>query len=133
MRYDLQRGSEKGLRMNPAAVASEAQYMLQQLSLPIQPTDTVKARRERAIKRAGVSHAKGIRLWYRQSCTLAAHEFLKLAEAYKAHVITQERLLERELEQLRARVEAHQLRADHYELDFTPSAGDLGARDGARR
>lgn len=133
MRYDLQRNRQKAQHMSASAVASEAQYMLQQLSLPIQPTDTVKARRERAIRRAGVSHAKGVRLWYRQSCTLAAHEFLKLAEAYKTHVRTQERLLERELEQLRARIEAHQLRADHYELDLASPAGDLGAGDGARR
>lgn len=132
MRYDLQHGSEKGLRMNPAAVASEAQYMLQQLSLPIQPTDTVKARRERAIRRAGVSHAKGVRLWYRQACTIAAHEFFKLAEAYRLHVIAQERALTRELEQLRARRAAHELRADHYELDLPAPSGAVGAADGPR-
>ena len=87
--------------MNAATVCLEAQSMLQQISLPIDPRDTIKARRERAIRKAGLSSAKGFRLWYGYTTALLAHEYLGLKEAYRAHIETQETRLEAELQYLR--------------------------------
>lgn len=102
MRRNHQRAGEITQHMSPAAVASEARWMLEQLSLPVDPRDSIKARRERAIRRAGISPAKGMRLWYSQTCSLLAHEFLAICEAYKGHVRSQETRLHEELEILKA-------------------------------
>lgn len=115
--------------MNAATVASEAQWMLHQLSLPVDPRDTIKARRERAIRRAGLSHAKGFRLWYGYAAALMAHEYLTICEAFKAHVRTQETLLADELEQLRTLRAARELREQHYEMDLQVAAQHLGTVD----
>ena len=102
MRRNYQRAGEITQHMSPMAVASEARWMLEQLSLPVDPRDSIKARRERAIRRAGLSPAKGMRLWYSQTCSLLAHEFLAICEAYKQHVRTQETRLHEELAILNA-------------------------------
>lgn len=115
--------------MNAATVASEAQWMLHHLSLPVDPRDTIKARRERAIRRAGLSHAKGFRLWYGYAAALMAHEYLTICEAFKAHVRTQETLLADELEQLRTLRAARELREQHYEMDLQVAAQHLGTVD----
>lgn len=107
-----QRFGQKLQHMNAATVSLEAQQMLYQLALPVDPKDTIKARRERAIRRAGLSPAKGMRLWYAQACSLMAHEYLQIKEAYRAHIETQETRLEAELEylrQLQARERQHEL------------------------
>ena len=112
MRQHPQRVGQKLQHMNAATVSLEAQQMLYQLALPVDPKDTIKARRERAIRRAGLSPAKGMRLWYAQACSLMAHEYLQIKEAYRAHIETQETRLEAELEylrQLQAREKQHEL------------------------
>jgi hypothetical protein len=114
--------------MNAATVCFEAQSMLHQLSMPIDPRDTIKARRERAIRRAGISPAKGFRLWYGYATALMAHEYLMICEAAKAHVRTQEAQLETELEQLRALKAAHEQRTRQHDfLAATVSENDVGA------
>lgn len=118
MRQQSQRFGQKTQPMSAATVTSDARWMLEQLSLPVDPRDTIKARRERAIRRAGLSPAKGMRLWYRQSCDVLAHEYLTLVEAYKNHVRTQERLLADELEQLRALRAAREIREKQLGLDL---------------
>ncbi len=110
MRQHPQRSLQKGQHVNAALVANDARWMLEQLALPIDPRDTIKARRERAIRRAGISPAKGMGLWYAQACALMAHEYLQLVQAYQAHVVTQEKLLSEELETLRALKMARQQR-----------------------
>jgi len=131
MRQHPQRHGQKTQPMSATAVSSDARWMLEQLSFPIDARDTIKARRERAIRRAGLSPAKGMRIWYRQTCDILAHEYLTLVEAYKNHVRTQERLLADELEQLRALRAAREIREKQIGLDLaTPSrTGDasLGA------
>lgn len=114
--------------MNAATVCIEAQSMLHQLSMPIDPRDTIKARRERAIRGAGISPAKGFRLWYGYATALLAHEYLMICEAAKNHVRTQESQLETELEQLRALKALHEQRSrQHVLLAETVSASDMGA------
>jgi hypothetical protein len=86
MRQYPQRDSQKAQRMNAAGLIDDtAREMLHQLSLPIEPTDTIKARRERAIRRAGLSAAKGMRLWYGQTCALLASEYVSLIDALERH------------------------------------------------
>jgi hypothetical protein len=124
------RPRKKAMRaMNAATVATEAQWMLHQLSLPVAPKDTIKARRERAIRRAGLSHAKGFRVWHGYAAALMAHEYLTICEAFKAHVRTQEAHLTDELEQLRSLRAARELRERHGELDLPMGESDLGAVD----
>lgn len=113
--------------MSAATVTTDARWMLEQLSLPVDPRDTIKARRERAIRKAGLSPAKGMRLWYRQTVGLMAHEYLALVEAYKNHVRTQERLLADELEQLRALRAAREIREKQLGLDMATHSRDLAA------
>lgn len=122
MRQHTQRNGQKTQPMSASFVANDARWMLEQLSLPVDPRDTIKARRERAIRRAGLSPAKGMRLWYRQTCDIMAHEYLTLMEAYKNHVRTQERLLADELETLRTLRAARELRERQIGMDLqTPS------------
>lgn len=102
--------------MNAATVCLEAQSLLHQLSMPIDPRDTIKARRERAIRRAGISPAKGFRLWYGYATALMAHEYLMICEAAKHHVRAQETQLESELEQLRALRALHEQRTRQHDL-----------------
>ncbi len=115
--------------VNAVTVATEAQWMLHQLSLPVAPKDTIKARRERAIRRAGLSHAKGFRVWYGYAAALMAHEYLTICEAFKAHVRSQETLLADELEQLRSLRAARELREQHYELALSADPSVLGQVD----
>jgi hypothetical protein len=115
MRQETQRSGEKAKQMNAATIALDAQHTLYQLALPVDPRDTIKARRERAIRRAGLSPAKGARLWYGQTCALLAHEYVQLKEAYRKHIETQEARLEQELEHLREL----QAREKQYELGVT--------------
>lgn len=91
----------RGRAVNAALVADQAQFYLHQLSLPIEPTDSVKARINRATRRAGLSPRKAVRIWYQHACTIAAHEFLSLREAYTAHICKQERRLAEEISYLR--------------------------------
>lgn len=102
MRQHSQHVRQKGQHVNAALVATDARWMLEQLALPLDPRDTIKARRERAIRRAGISAAKGMRLWYAQTCALLAHEYLQIKQAYEAHVIAHEVKLAEEIETLRA-------------------------------
>jgi hypothetical protein len=81
---------------------TQAHDMLQQLSLPIGATDTIKARRERAIRKSGLTASKGLRVWYGQKCSILADEWLTLCDRYAKHVEIQEQRLGHELEQLRA-------------------------------
>lgn len=120
-----QRVGQKLQHMNAATVSLEAQQMLYQLALPVDPKDTIKARRERAIRRAGLSPAKGMRLWYAQACSLMAHEYLQIKEAYRAHIETQETRLEAELEYLRQL----QAREKQHELGLTIEEARLDAVD----
>lgn len=126
MRQSHQRSGQKTQHMSPAAVAVEARFMLEQLSFPVDPRDTIKARRERAIRRSGLSPAKGMRLWYSQACSLLAHEFFALREAYKNHVRHQEARLSEELEllkTLRERGRQHEL------LDLQAYPSPLAAQE----
>jgi hypothetical protein len=102
MRCNPKRLGEKAQQMNAAAIALDAQRSLFLLATPVEPTDTIKARRERAIRRAGLSSAKGTRLWYGQACALLAHEYVQLKEAYRNHITSQKARLAEEIEYLRA-------------------------------
>lgn len=116
MRYKPQRPCEKAQHMNADAIALDAQRSLFMLAMPVEPTDTIKARRERAIRRAGLSSAKGTRLWYGQACALLAHEYVQLKEAYRNHIQSQKTRLADELEYLRelqAREHQHELGLSH--------------------
>lgn len=128
MRFNHQRFCEKAQRMS--AVASEARWMLQQLALPIEPTDTIKARRERAIRRAGISSAKGARLWYGQACAILADEYFQLVAAVRQHALAQERAAERDraiLQQLR---DARIMREGQLDLlAETTRRGPVGSRE----
>lgn len=119
MGQNPKRVGQKACRMNATAINADARWMLEQLAMPVDPRDTIKARRERAIRRSGLTPAKGFRLWYAQKTALLAHEFVGLVEAYKVHVRTQERLLHDELEQLRALRLARELREKQIELDLS--------------
>lgn len=101
MRQDHQRSRQKTQQMNAAAITLDAQRSLFVLATPVEPTDTIKARRERAIKRAGLSPAKGTRIWYGQTCALLAHEYVRLKEAYRNHIMSQKARLAGEIEYLR--------------------------------
>lgn len=132
MRQDPKRNSEKSHLMNAAAISNETQWMLHQLALPIEPTDTIKARRERAIRRAGLSPAKGARLWYGQACAILAEEFFKIANAYRKHVEIQETALAQELETLRALKAAREQRGlwNDYEMGGAEAShGVVAARE----
>lgn len=118
MREQSQRPREKAQRMNAAAVTLDAQRMLYQLAMPVDAKDTIKARRERAIRRAGLSPAKGMRLWYAQACSLLAHEYFQIKEAYRAHIEIQEARLSEELHYLREL----QARERQHELGLTDAA-----------
>lgn len=91
MRSDQNHAWQKGSRMSPDAVAMDAQFLLHQLSLPIEPTDSIKARIQRAIRNSGLSPRKAIRIWYRHACTIAAHEYLQLVSAVNKHASVLER------------------------------------------
>jgi hypothetical protein len=144
MRQYPQRACTKAQQMNASLVANDARFMLEQLSLPVDPRDSIKARRERAIRRAGISPAKGMRLWYSQTCALLAHEYFQIKEAYRAHVETQEARLAEELNFLR-QLQAREQQHDFAFADRSPSkrplapAGDAMAhvasdeKAGARR
>lgn len=131
MRQHTQRNGQNTQPMSATTIASDARWMLEQLSLPVDPRDTIKARRERAIRKAGLSPAKGMRLWYRQAVGLMAHEYLTLVEAYKKHVRTQERLLADELEQLRALRAAREIREKQLGLDLAAHSHALPAAQDA--
>lgn len=133
MRQDHQRDREKPYQMNAAIVANDARWMLEQLAFPVDPRDTIKARRERAIRRSGLSPAKGMRLWYSQTCALLAHEFLQLTEAYKNHVKSQERLLAEELETLRALRLAREHRERQLAMDLSTHSNDLAPMENHAR
>ena len=120
------RDRSKAIQMSAVSVASDAQWMLHQLALPVAATDTIKARRVRAISRAGISPAKGFRLWYGYATALLAHEFIAICEAYKSHVRTQERLLADELEQLRALRATREEKERQYALDLARSTRAVG-------
>lgn len=126
MRQQSQRIREKGQRMS--ALAADAKWMLQQLSLPIEPTDTIKARRERAIRRAGLSSAKGMRLWYGQACSLLADEYVSLVEAVKRHAGAIERAAERNHQLAQQLRDARIMREGHLALaiDQETHPRDLG-------
>jgi len=132
MRQHPQQFGEKTQPMSAQTVSADARWMLEQLSLPVDPRDTIKARRERAIRRAGLSPAKGMRIWYRQAVGLMAHEYLTLVEAYKKHVRTQERLLTDELEQLRALRASREMRESQLGLDISTPSRALAAAESTR-
>lgn len=119
--------------MNAAMVCDEAKWMLHQLAMPVDPRDTIKARRERAIRRANLSPAKGFRLWYGYGTALMAHEYLTICEAFKAHVRAQETLLADELEHLRSLRLAREIREKQLALDLQARESDVGEMDRAGR
>lgn len=113
IRINSIRSRTKAMPVNAGLVANDIQFMLHQLSMPVDPRDTIKARRERAIRRAGLTPAKGFRAWYQYPVAILAHEYLSVVEAYKNHVRTLEnthRELANELQRLR---EANDLRERH--------------------
>ena len=127
MRQDPQPNGQKTQPMSATAITADARWMLEQLSLPVDPRDTIKARRERAIRRAGLTPAKGMRLWYRQTVGLMAHEYLTLVEAYKNHVRTQEKTLADELELLRTLRAAREVREAQLGLDLSTPTRSVAA------
>lgn len=132
MRYNTQHDRQKGQQMSPDLVASDARWMLEQLSLPVDPRDTIKARRERAIRRAGISPAKGVRIWYAQTVALMAHEYLAIVGAYKNHVLLLERTLEHDTAKLRALREAREMKERQYGLDIETPSRALGSAEAPR-
>lgn len=126
MRQHPQRFGQKRQQMN--AIAADARWMLQQLSLPIEPTDTIKARRERAIRRAGLSSAKGMRLWYGQTCAVLAEEYLALVEAINRHAATFESAAERHHQIAQQLRDARIMREGHLALaiDETTTPRNMG-------
>lgn len=121
MRQQPQRIGQKVQRMN--AVAADARWMLQQLALPIEPTDTIKARRERAIRRAGLSAAKGMRLWYGQTCSLLAEEYFTLVDALKRQAIHFENAAERNYQLAQQLRETRVMKEGQLALDINQEAG----------
>lgn len=113
-------------------VAVDPQRMLFQLSMPIDPRDTIKARRERAIRRSGLTPSKGYRLWY-GIAELWRDEYLELRARYERHVVTLEKTLAQESEQLRALREAREMRERHHAFAFdqTASAGVVRSEENA--
>jgi len=103
------------------ALALSPQTMLVQLALPIDPRDTIKARRERAIRRSGLTPSKGYRLWYGLA-ELWRDEYMELQARYERHVLTLERTLAQESETLRALREAREMRERHYALALDQTA-----------
>ncbi len=100
----------------------QAQTMLRQLSFPIEAHDTIKARRERAARKSGLTSSKAFRLWYGQQVALLADEWMTLCARYRAHVEEQEARLEAELQALRA------LKAARTQMDLvlpTPASTDV--------
>lgn len=118
--------------MSAAAVTHECRDYVKQMALPLVPQRRVKGALQTVSRDSGVSYSKLRKIYYGLTDHILAFEFRSIAEAYQRHVLSQERALERELEQLRARKEAHQLRAQHYELDLAAPTGALGALDRAR-
>lgn len=102
-------------------VALSPQTMLVQLALPIDPRDTIKARRERAIRRSGLTPSKGFRVWY-GIADLWRDEYLELRARYERHILSLERTLAQESETLKALREARELRENNYALDLNPKA-----------
>lgn len=128
MRFNHDRDRHKANHMNAAVVAQDAQHMLHQLSMPVEVTDTIKARQQRAIRNSGLSPRKAIRIWYQHACTIAAHEYLQLAERYKNHVRAQEQRLAQELETLRSLIDEREMRERQHALalDAAPLEGAQG-------
>ena len=118
MRHNLFRNRDKAFRMSAAAITAECQDYVKQMALPLVPQRRVKGALQTVSRDSGVSYSKLRKIYYGLTDHILAFEFRSIAEAYQKHVITRERQLERELERLRARKEAHQLRANHYELDL---------------
>lgn len=95
--------------------ALDPQTMLVQLALPIDPKDSIKARRERAIRRSGLTPSKGYRLWYGLA-ELWRHEYQELLNRYERHILTLERTYADKSETLRALREAREMQERHYAL-----------------
>lgn len=127
MRYKPQQCREKAQHMDASAITLDAQRSLFLLATPVEPTDTIKARRERAIKRAGLSSAKGTRLWYGQTCALLAHEYVQLKEAYRNHIQSQKARLAEEIEYLREL----QAKENQHELGLSTEGARHDAVDAA--
>lgn len=122
--------AERG--MSAAALTHECRDYVKQMALPLVSQRRVKGALQTVSRESGVSYSKLRKIYYGLTDHILAFEFRNIAEAYQRYVITQERALERELEQLRARKEAHQLRAQNYELDLAAPEGAVGASTGAR-
>lgn len=116
MRSNRNRDRHKDSRMSPDAIAADAQFMLHQLSLPIEPTDTIKARLHRAIRNSGLSPRKAVRIWYRHACTIAAHEYFALVEAINRHAEVIESAAERNKKILQQLREPQGMRGSQYAL-----------------
>ncbi len=106
-------------------VTLNPQSMLMQLAMPLDPRDTIKARRERAIRRSGLTPSKGYRLWYGLA-ELWRHEYQELLNRYERHIISLERQYADKSETLRHIREARELRERHYALALD-SAVEAGA------
>jgi hypothetical protein len=134
LRNNLFRNRNKAvLSMSAAALTHECRDYVKQMALPLVPQRRVKGALQTVSRDSGVSYSKLRKIYYGLTDHILAFEFRSIANAYQKHVIAQERALERELELLRARKEAHQLRASHYELDLAAPEGALGANDGPHR
>lgn len=118
--------------MSAAALTHECRDYVKQMALPLVPQRRVKGALQTVSRDSGVSYSKLRKIYYGLTDHILAFEFRNIAEAYQKFVVTQERALERELETLRARKEAHQLRASHYELDLAGRASLVGKIDGPR-
>lgn len=116
-----------------AALTHECRDYVKQMALPLVPQRRVKGALQTVSRDSGVSYSKLRKIYYGLTDHILAFEFRNIAEAYQKFVVTQERTLERELEELRARKDAYQLRSKHYELDLASRQGSVGADDGARQ
>lgn len=97
----------------------QAAAMLEQLALPIEPRDTVKRKRERAVARSGLTPSKGYRLWYGQVRRLWDDEVDTLLARWDQHIQKLEQTHTQNAEQLRALREAREMRERHYALEFS--------------
>lgn len=86
----------------------DAAWILGQLAMPFDARDTIKARRERAIARSGLSRSKGYRLWYGQVRRLWDDEVEKLLANWDRHIKALEQAHADKTDHIRAIREARQ-------------------------
>lgn len=121
MRNDLfRRRHNEDRRVTPAAVlADECHGMVRQMALPLIPERRVKGALSVVSRDTGVSYSKLRKIYCRLTDHILAVELRSIAATYRKYVESQERALERELEELRELRAARAMREYHYELDLS--------------